>query len=144
MVGGNLQNVNASTAIGLTTYTIPYISCDAPDVMKTITSSFNSTDVRNVLAAVLYSELHNHCNISDTLAVAGWLNLLTVSDMKQARQIAGLGLTGDSVGIVQIFPDLSSLPPGTHLHPPRKGSPIRKSNLSCGLVSLCPDILPQQ
>lgn len=130
MVGGNLQNVNASTASGLTTYTIPYISCDDPNVMKTIGDSFNSTDIRNVLAAVLYSQHHTHCNISSALAVAGWLNLLTVSDMHQAQQVAALGLNGDSMGIVQIFPDLGSLPPGTHLQAARKGSPIRKSESS--------------
>jgi hypothetical protein len=125
VVGGNLQNVNASMATSLPSFTIPYISCDEPDVMKTITDSFNSTNTRNVLAAVLYSENHTHCKISDSLAVAGWLNLFTVFKMDQARQVAALDLN-DSVGIVKILPDLSSLPPGTDLHPRRKGSPIRK------------------
>lgn len=95
--------------------------------MNVIGDAFNSTDARNVLAAVLYSETHSHCRISDTLAVAGWLNLLTVEDMQQAAQIAALGLNDNSVGIIQIAPDLSSLPPGTRLNSPRNGSPIRKS-----------------
>jgi hypothetical protein len=126
MVGGNLQNVNASTSIGLPPYTIPYISCDDSDVMKALGNAFNSTDSRNVLAAVLYSESQSHCNISNSLAVAGWLNLFTVSNKDQALQVAALDLNGDSLGVIQISADLSSLPPGTHLHPPRKGSPIRK------------------
>ncbi|KAF7503140.1 hypothetical protein GJ744_004282 [Endocarpon pusillum] len=124
IVGGNLQNVNSSTATGLSAYTIPYISCDDSDVMEVISDAFNSTDVRNVMAAVLYSETHTHCRISDTLAVAEWLNLLTVGDMEQAKQVAALELNNDSIGVIQIAADLSSLPPGTRLDPPRKGSPI--------------------
>jgi Ring finger domain len=128
MVGGNLQNVNSSTASRLPAFTIPYISCDDPGVMEAVAESFNSTDEGNVLAAVLYSQLSNHCNISNALADAGWLYLLTVSDMDQARRVASLGLNETSPGIVQIFPDLSTLPPGTNLRPQRKGSPIRKSD----------------
>lgn len=123
-LGGNLLSVNASNATRLPAYTISYISCDEPTVLKAITDSFNSTDVSNVLAAVLYSQLHTHCNISRELARAGWLNLFTVLDADQARKLAALGLGGGSLGIVQITPDLSSLPPGTQLNPPRKGSPI--------------------
>ena len=126
-MGGNLQNVNASTATGLSALTIPYVSCDDPNVVEVIGDAFNSTDVRNVLAAVLYSETHSHCRISDTLAVAGWLNLFTVGDMEEAKQIAALGLNDDSVGIIQIAPDLSSLPPETRLNATRNGSPIRKA-----------------
>lgn len=136
MVGGKLQNVNASTATGLLAFTIPYISCDEPDAMKAIGESFNSTNARNVLAAVLYSRTHTHCSISDTLAAAVWLDLLTVFDMDQAKQVAALRLNYDSMVIIQISADLSSLPPGTHLRPPRKGSPIRESGQpsACGIT----------
>jgi hypothetical protein len=126
MVGGNLQNVNASNAIRLPAYTIPYISCDESDVTKTVTDSFNSTEISNVVAAVLYSQINTHCNISNALATAGWLSLFTITNVDQARQVAELGLNNESLGIIQIIPDLSSLPPGTQIHPPRKGSPIRK------------------
>lgn len=128
MVGGNLQSVNASTANGLAAFTIPYISCDEPDVMNAITDSFNSTEVDNVLVAVLYSEVQSHCNISNALTVAGWLNLLTVANMDQARRLAELGTQNDNLGMVQIGPDISSLPPGAHVNNPRQGSPIRKSH----------------
>lgn len=130
MVGGNLQSVNASTANGLVAFTIPYISCDEPDVMDAITDSFNTTDVQNVLAAVLYSEVQSHCNISNALTVAGWLSLLTVANMDRARRVAELGTQNDNLGTVQIGPDLSSLPPGAHMNAPQQGSPIRKSNVS--------------
>jgi hypothetical protein len=125
-VSGNLQNVNASVARGLPAYTIPYISCDGQDVFEVITDAFNATDIRNVLAAVLYSENHTHCNISKSLAAAEWLNLFTIIDKHEAGLIADLQLSADSLGMVQIFPDLSSLPPGTQLHNHPKGSPIRK------------------
>ena len=143
-MGGNLQNVNSSTATGLSAFTIPYISCDDPNVMEVISDAFNSTDMRNVLAAVLYSETHTHCRISDTLAVAGWLNLLTVGDTEQAKQVAALGLNNDSVGVIQIAADLSSLPPGTRLNPPRKGSPIRKPPRCWHLVYYHTNSLAQQ
>ena len=129
MVIGTLQNVNASTATGLSASIIPYISCDEPSAMKTIGDSFNATDAHNILAAVLYSQLRSHCTISEALAAATWLNLLTVSDIDvdQARLLAGPGFN-DSAGNVQISADLTSLPPGTRLQERRKGSPIRKSS----------------
>jgi hypothetical protein len=125
---GNIQDVNASSATDLPAYTIPYISCDEPEVVKAITDSFNSTDDLNVVVAVLYSQSHTHCNISSGLAGARWLNLLTVSDRDQAREIAALDLTNLTAVNVQIRPDLAALPPGTGVTPQRRNSPIRKSD----------------
>jgi hypothetical protein len=130
MVGGNLHSVNASTATALPALTVPYISCDEPDAMKAIGESFNSTDPRNVLAAVLHSQTHAHCSISDDLATAGWANLLTVVDMEKAKKVAALELNTNSAGIIQISADLASLPPGTQLRHARKGSPIRECDQS--------------
>jgi hypothetical protein len=126
MVGGNLHSVNASTATKLPAFTIPYISCDEPDTIKAIGDSFNATEPRNVLAAVLHSQTHTHCSISDDLVDAIWLNLLTVFDMDKAKQVAALELNTESVGLIQISADLASLPTGTQLRHARKGSPIRE------------------
>lgn len=134
MFGGNLVNVNASNVGGLPAFTIPYISCDEPDVMTSINDAINSTEVQNnVLVAILYSETHNHCNISGRLAIASWLSLFTLFDVNKARQIAALQPDDDNLGIIQVSPDLSSLPPGTN---ERKGSPIREFYQNSTLLSL--------
>ena len=125
---GNLQDANSSSATNLPPYAIPYISCDEPEVMQTITNSFNATIDGNVYVAVLYSESHTHCNISAELAGAGWLDLLTVSDRDQAREVAALDLNNNTLGNVQIVPDLAALPPNTDVNPQRRNSPIRESD----------------
>ena len=129
MAGGNLHSVNASTATKLPAFTVPYISCDEPDTMKAIGDSFNATEPRNVLTAVLYSQTHTHCSISDDLVNAVWLSLLTVFDLDKAKQVAALKLNTESVGVIQISADLASLPAGTQLRHARKASPIREFDL---------------
>lgn len=123
---GNLQDINASSAADLPAYTIPYISCDEPDVLDAINDSFNSTNDGNVVVAILYSQSRTHCNISNALTVSSQLNLLTVADTGQAREVATLDLDNNTRGNVQIYPDLTALPVGTEVSPQRRNSPIRK------------------
>ncbi len=135
---GNLQDVNASSATDLPAYTIPYISCDEPDVVEAINDSFNSTNNDNVVVAILYSQSRTHCNISNAMTFSGWLNLLTISDTGQAREVAALDLNNNPRGNVQIFPDLAALPAGTDMSPQRRNSPIRKfTQLSPPCASSC-------
>ena len=107
-----LINVNVDNSNSVPDNKIAYISCDpesysgylnATDALSNILYSSSTTAI-----VILYSELSNHCNVSNLNSAPGISGILTTVNPMAATTLAKLGLSLRSSGTANILPDLNS------------------------------------
>ena len=127
---GHLQAVNSSNYTSFRSRTIPYLSCDNSEASGIVESFFNSSAATtNIVVVILYSQRHQFCNISGSLAGVANLSFFSIGTPAEANALDMLKMSDKESGSVTIRPDVVSLPPENPDYSRRKNSPIREYSL---------------